>query len=53
MYNIRKDLEAGFEEIVCVCLTEKVKNDITRQLKETEPIKNSKIIIMDLKDFIN
>lgn len=34
VYNIRKDLEAGFDEVICACLSDKVKNDILSHLKK-------------------
>lgn len=35
VYNIRKDLEAGFDEVICVCLTEKIKDKIMQELKKS------------------
>lgn len=34
IYNIKKDLEAGFEKVFCICLTEKIKINIISKLKE-------------------
>lgn len=51
LYNIRKDLQAGFDEVFCCVLSEKVKNDILCQLKEVGLDKSINIIILDSKDF--
>ena len=51
IYNIKKDLEAGFEKVVCVCLAEKIKNEILFRLKETESIKSKNISILDTNSF--
>ena len=51
IYNIRKDLDYGFDEVVCVCLTDKVKNDIISQLKDAGLDNDEKIIISDLRSF--
>jgi len=47
VYNVRKDLEAGFDGVICVCVTEKIKNDILFKLKETEPETGSEVSILD------
>jgi len=44
---VRKDLEAGFDEVICVCVTEKIKNEILFKLKETEPETGSEVSILD------
>ncbi|MBU1339065.1 MAG: hypothetical protein KKD56_08360 [Acidobacteria bacterium] len=36
IYNIKKDMEAGFKEMICICLTHEVKTNIVSQLKETK-----------------
>ncbi len=51
IYNIKKNREGGFDKIICVCLTDKVKDDITNQLKEAELDKDKRIIISDVRDF--
>ncbi len=51
IYNIRKDLEAGFDEVTCVCLTEKVKNDILYQLKQTGLDKEEKLKVCCINGF--
>jgi hypothetical protein len=50
IYNIRKDLEAGFDEVAVICLAEKVKNDILFQLQGAGLGKNRQIVILDFKD---
>jgi hypothetical protein len=47
IYNIRKDLEAGFDELAVVCLSGKIKNDVLWKLREVELDKNTKIRLYD------
>lgn len=51
IYNIKKDLDAGFDEVICVCLTEKIKNDIISQLKEAGLDKGEEIKVFRIAEF--
>jgi len=48
IYNIRKDLEAGFDEVVCVYLAEKVASEI---LADAGMSKEKRFILLPIKAF--
>jgi hypothetical protein len=51
LYNIRKDLEVGFNNIICFCLTETVEANIFYQLKEAGLAKNKRINLLSINEF--
>jgi DNA-binding MarR family transcriptional regulator len=44
--NIKKNVKAGFDKIICVCLEDRVKKSIISQLKNMDFEKNKKIVVM-------
>jgi hypothetical protein len=50
IYNIKKDLGSDFYKVICICLTEGVKNNIVALLAETGLDRNKKIIVSSIKD---
>jgi hypothetical protein len=50
LYNIKKDLEAGFDEVVVICLRKEVKEIIHSLLRETELNNSDKVKLLALED---
>ena len=53
IYNTRKNLEAGFDKILCICLNEKIKNNIISQLEESGLHEDNKILLFNISKFID
>lgn len=53
VYNVRKCLEAGFNEISIVTLNEKMKEKIIEKLKEIPPVDSQKINVFSANNFQN
>jgi hypothetical protein len=51
VYNIKKDLEAGFDEVIVLALDNKLKAKLMVELKESDLNKNNRIILSDLAEF--
>ena len=51
IYNIRKDLEAGFDEVISVALNSKIKEKIMSELLESGSDKNKNIKLIDISEF--
>jgi len=45
VYNVRKDLEAGFDGVICVCLYKRIEDEIISQIKSIEPEQRKRIQI--------
>jgi len=52
IYNIRKDLEAEFDEVISVVLNDKIKEKILLKLKISGLAKELKIKIISLTEFL-
>lgn len=52
IYNIKKDLEAGFEKVFCICLIEKIKINIFSKLKEAGLNKEETVEVLSLTEFL-
>ena len=51
IYNIRKDLEAGVNEVISIFLTTDIKDKILLQLKELGLDKEESFELSDVTDF--
>lgn len=51
IYNVKKDLKAGFDEVICVCLKNIVKNDLINFMKK-HPVEKEKIKVLDISEII-
>ena len=53
IYNIRKDLEASFDEVVSIFLMKNIKDTILLQLKKSGLDKEEMVKLLDLTDFFH
>ena len=53
IYNIRKDLEAGFEEVIILCLNKDIKEKLALELSSAEPFKRNNIMLLETSDITN
>ena len=53
LYNIRKDLEAGFEEVIILCLNKDIKEKLALELSSAEPFKRNNIMLLETSDITN
>jgi hypothetical protein len=53
IYNIRKDLEAGYDRILAVCLEEGLRERIKSQIKEIDLSGKERVIVKNLKEALN
>jgi len=51
VYNVRKCLEAGFDEIICVCVSVEIKLEILSNLKRLSSYSEEKVNVLDAKSF--
>lgn len=51
--NIRKDLEAGYDRILVVCLAEGLKKRIRHQMDEVDLGRKDLVLVADLKEALN
>jgi hypothetical protein len=51
--NIRKDLNAGYDRILVVCLAEGLKKRIQHQMDEVDLGRKDLVLVADLKEALN
>lgn len=51
--NIRKDLEAGYDRVLVICLEEGLKERILGQMQKTDISRKERVLLVNLKEALN
>lgn len=53
IYNVRKDLEAGYDRVLVVCLQEGLRSRVREQMGKVDLAEKGRALIENLKEVLN